>query len=391
MNRVLWLCSWYPHPGDPFEGDFIQRHARAVSAFIPLTVFYTSQAGPDVAVNRDCQIEHQTEDVYERIMFFRHRRTGIKTIDKFIYNLRYFHAYKKAIREYIRKEGHPDIVHVHVPMKAGMIGRWINRTWNIPFIVSEHSAHYNEESDDNFYSKSSLHRYHVKRVLQEAAAVTNVSETVGHILKASFGLNAVRTIANTVNTTFFFYQQKATPRFRFIHVSTLASHQKNVEGMLNAVLLLATQRRDFEMVIVGPADDELKEKVVVMGLTPVISFTGEISYPEVALEMQQSSALVLFSRYENLPCVIIEALCCGLPVISSDTGGIKEAVNDSNGLLVQSENEKQLSEAMNTMMNDYDKYNRQRIALAATERYRYETIGRKFYELYNEVLNSKTR
>ena len=390
MTRVLWLCSWYPHPGDPFEGDFIQRHARAVSAYIPLTVFYTSQAGPDVSVNRQCHIEQQTESVHESIMFFRHRRIGIKSIDKFFYNLRYFHSYKKAVREFIRKEGLPDIVHVHIPMKAGMIGRWIKRTWKIPFIVSEHSAHYDNKSDDNFYSKSSFHRYNVKRVLSDAAAVTNVSATVGNILKSLFNLKAVRVIPNTVNKTFFYYAHQAIPKFRFIHVSTLVGHQKNVEGILNAVLLLSKQRGDFEMVIVGPATDYLKEKVLAMGLISITRFTGEISYPDVALEMQRASALVLFSRYENLPCVVLEALCCGLPVISSDTGGIKEAVDETNGVLVQSENEKQLSDAMNTMMNDYEKYNREKIAMMATERYKYDTIGRKFYELYDEVLKAKT-
>ena len=391
MNKVLWLCSWYPHPGDPFEGDFIQRHARAVSAYTPLHVFYTSQAGPDVSVNRDCHILQQTEGVNERIIFFRHKRTGIKAIDKLLYNLRYFRAYKRAIKEFIRKEGIPDIVHVHIPMKAGMIGQWMKRTWNIPFIVSEHSAHYDERSSDNFYAKSSYHRYNVKRILQEAAAVTNVSETVGKILRSSFGLSAVRVIPNTVNTAFFFYHPSSPAKFRFIHVSTLVSHQKNVEGILDAVLLLAGQRTDFEMVIVGPAADKLKEKVAAMGLASIVTFTGEISYPEVASEMQKASALVLFSRYENHTCVVIEALCCGLPVISSDTGGIKEAINDTNGILVESGNEKQLSNAMNALMNEYAEYNRKNIAVTAGERFKYDTIGRKFYDLYNEVLKAKTR
>jgi glycosyltransferase involved in cell wall biosynthesis len=389
MNKVLWLCSWYPHPGDPFEGDFIQRHARAVSAYIPLTIFYMSQAGPGVSVKGECHIEQQTDDVRERIMFFRHQKTGISPIDTFLYNVRYFRAYKKAVREFMRKEGVPDIVHVHIPMKAGMIGRWIKRKWKIPFIVSEHSAHYDSKSDDNFYSKSSFHRYNVKSILQEAAAVTNVSEAVGKTLKSLFSLNAVRVIPNTVNTAFFFYRRQAIQKFRFIHVSTLVSHQKNVEGILNAVLLLNKQRQDFEIVIVGPANDMLKEKVADTGLTQIIRLTGEITYPDVALEMQQASALVLFSRYENLPCVVLEALCCGIPVISSDTGGIKEAVSEANGILVQSENEKQLAEAMNTLMNDYEKYDRQKIAIAATELYKYDTVGRKFYELYKEVLNGR--
>jgi len=42
------------------------------------------------------------------------------------------------------------------------------------------------------------------------------------------------------------------------------------------------------------------------------------------------------------------------------------------------------------MMNDYEKYNREKIAMMATERYKYDTIGRKFYELYDEVLKAKT-
>src|SRR5688572_19950220 len=390
MNKTLWLCSWYPHPGDPYEGDFIQRHAKAVSVYTPLTVFYTSQAGPGVNVNRDWQIDQQTDGVDERIIFFRHRKTGIKPLEKFLYNLRYFRTYKKVIAEYISKEGVPDIVHVHVPMKAGMIGRWIKRNWKVPFIISEHSAHYNKESDDNFYSRSLFHRFNVKRMLKEAAAVTNVSETVGKTLSSLFGLTGVSVIRNTVDTTLFYYRHRPVVKFRFVHVSTLASQQKNVDGILNAVSQLTRQRNDFEVVIVGPENDELKEKVAALMLTPMVRFTGEISYARVALEMQQASALVLFSRFENFPCVIIEALCCGLPVISSDTGGINEAVHEANGILVQSENEKQLTEAMNRMMNEYEKYDREKIAAEAGKLYSYHAIGKKFYELYNEVLKVKT-
>ena len=209
-------------------------------------------------------------------------------------------------------------------------------------------------------------------------------------MSSLFGLTGVSVIRNTVDTTLFYYRQRPVVKFRFVHVSTLVSRQKNVDGILNAVSLLTRQRNDFEVVIVGPENDELKEKVAALMLTPMVRFTGEISYARVALEMQQASALVLFSRFENFPCVIVEALCCGLPVISSDTGGIKEAVHEANGILVQSENEKQLSEAMNRMMNEYEKYDREKIAAEAGKLYSYHAIGKKFYELYNEVLKVKT-
>ena len=77
MNKILWLCSWYPHPGDPFEGDFIQRHAKALSLYAPVTVFYVSQEGSSKDVKKDKNIEQQTDGVSENIIFFRFKKTGI--------------------------------------------------------------------------------------------------------------------------------------------------------------------------------------------------------------------------------------------------------------------------------------------------------------------------
>jgi glycosyltransferase involved in cell wall biosynthesis len=389
MTKILWLCSWYPHPGDPYEGDFIQRHAKALSLYAPVTVFYVSQEGSNKEVDEDRVIEQQTDGISERIIFFRFNRTGIKIIDKLVYNFRYYRAYKKNIQDYILKHGKPGIVHIHVPMKAGMIGRWIKKRWAIPYIVSEHSSHYNGKTDDEFSAKSFFHRYNVKKVFRDAITVTNVSAIIAGKLKALFGIDDVRVIHNTVDTRFFSYHYTEVSKFRFIHVSTLTAYQKNIDGMLKSFSRLANQRQDFELVIVGPASAELKEKVIRSELASFINFAGEISYPDVAKQMQEASALVLFSRYENFPCVMIEALCCGLPVIAADTGGIKEAIDEKNGILVQSENEEQLTTALNRMMNEYDKFDRKKIAYEANQRFSYETIGKQFYDLYNEVTKGK--
>jgi glycosyltransferase involved in cell wall biosynthesis len=45
---------------------------------------------------------------------------------------------------------------------------------------------------------------------------------------------------------------------------------------------------------------------------------------------KKADAFILFSRHENFPCVVIEALCCGLPVVASNVGGIAEAVDETN-------------------------------------------------------------
>jgi len=99
-----------------------------------------------------------------------------------------------------------------------------------------------------------------------------------------------------------------------------------------------------------------------------------------------ASALVLFSRYENLPCVIIEALCCGLPVIATDVGGVKELINMKNGMLVQSDNEEELVGAMTRMIDGYNGFHREQISSNARQRFNYLTIGKQFHDLYQQVL-----
>ena len=385
--KILWLASWYPNPLFPYDGDFILRHARALAALTPVTVIYVAQWGVDLNVKKNEIIERENESVKEKIIFFRYRKTGFRWIDKFIYNLKFYSTYKKVIYQHFDKVGKPDIVHVHVPMKAGVIARWIFRKWGISYIVSEHSSLYDRAAPENFFTRSHLHRTTVKKIFNNASSVTNVSAAVGELLKKIFGLPEISVIHNTVDTNFFKYNGASPARFRFIHVSTL-SFQKNIEGMLNVVSLLAKQRQDFEFVLVGPVSDQIQNLIVQNELQSVVKCTGEISYPKVATQMQHASALVLFSRYENFPCVLIEALCCGLPCISTNVGGISEAIDKSNGVLIPPGNENELSAAMNNMINEYHKFDRATISANAMKKYSYTAIGKQFMDLYKEILKT---
>jgi glycosyltransferase involved in cell wall biosynthesis len=243
---------------------------------------------------------------------------------------------------------------------------------------------YNKAATDSFFKKSSWHRHKVKEIFRNAVAVTNVSSAVGETLKVLFDLPAVRVIHNTVNTDFFYYKETAFSKFRFIHVSGL-NHQKNVEGILRTVRQLSEMREDFEVVIAGPGDTLLRKMINELELNSIVSCIGEISYPEVAIQMQKASAFVMFSRHENFPCVMVEALCCGLPVIGTAVGGVPEAISENNGIIILPENEDELLSAMNTMMNEYQKYNREKISFDARQKYNYSAVGKQFFELYNKI------
>jgi glycosyltransferase involved in cell wall biosynthesis len=102
--------------------------------------------------------------------------------------------------------------------------------------------------------------------------------------------------------------------------------------------------------------------------------------------IQESDALLMFSNYENFPCVIAESMMCGKPVITSDVNGIPEHVNSLNGILVKPKDEIALFEAIKRFIivkNDFDSTEIRRYAL---EHFSYNEVGKKFSQIYDKVL-----
>jgi glycosyltransferase involved in cell wall biosynthesis len=77
-----------------------------------------------------------------------------------------------------------------------------------------------------------------------------------------------------------------------------------------------------------------------------------ISSQEVANKMKNANCFVLFSDYENQPCVILESFATGIPVIAPRVGGIPEIVEENRGILVEKADEKALFEAMKNVLED---------------------------------------
>src|SRR5215831_6236586 len=120
-SYILWLPSWYPNKLTPFDGDFIQRHARAAALYNNIHVIYSV---PDEGKFADNIKESLNTDgrLTEHIIYFKKSRGFFGRVGAF---LKWNKLLKETIKRYIQENGKPHIVHVHVPMKAGLIARWI--------------------------------------------------------------------------------------------------------------------------------------------------------------------------------------------------------------------------------------------------------------------------
>ncbi|MCX8020200.1 MAG: glycosyltransferase [Chitinophagaceae bacterium] len=386
--RILWLCSWYPSRTSPFDGDFIQRHALAASAKVKIHVIHLVGDAHHTGTP-ETEYRQQNDNLTEEIVYY---KKAVGPFSKIMNFLRWKSIYKKTISRWIQQQGIPDLVHVHIPYRDGLMALWLKKKFGLPYLVTEHWGIYNDRVEDRLDKRSPLFRYLLKKVFNHAECLVSVSRYLARQINDKATRIPYVIIPNVVDTRFFYpIEKKEDTVFRFIHVSNMAP-LKNTEGILNAFALLFKEKKNTQLVIAGPPSPSVLKKIKESGLPDEsVLLTGEIPYTQVAHEMQKADCLVLFSHIENSPCVLHEALCCGLPVIATSVGGIPEWISDENGILVNPDDEWQLKQAMIKMMENYPQFSREQIAHRATERFQYDTIGRLLEELYHHILEKNKK
>jgi glycosyltransferase involved in cell wall biosynthesis len=379
-QKILWLCSWYPNDADPYDGDFIQRQAQAVSACHTIDVMHVHKQlkskGPAVYQKKEISANLTENIFYNKVkkenLFF--KVTGL---------VKFFFIHKR----FIRKNGRPGLIHVQIPMKSGMIALFCKWFYRIPYIVSEHYGFYNPYMEDNFKKRNFLYRAITRSILRNASLLITVSDSLGNDINNWVLKKEYTVIPNVVDTGLFRFASKARHEpFQFIHISNMIP-LKNVEGIIEATGQLWMQRKDFKLLFVGELKQEYYELAGFKNLlNTVVFFEGAVAYNTVAQKIQESDSMIIFSDTESQSCVVLEALCCGKPCIVTNTGGVKELIEDEvNGYKVNVRDTGDLAGKMNRMINEYETFDKEKISKMASALYSYETVGKQFAYCYKKA------
>jgi len=141
----------------------------------------------------------------------------------------------------------------------------------------------------------------------------------------------------------------------FVSIGIVArlSEVKNHKLLLNAFSKLPKNITQSKLTIVGngPLMEELQKQVTSLNLSDRVTFLGEVSnIPEL---LNDFDIFVLPSLSEGLSIAILEAMSAYLPVIATDVGGNRSLVdNDVTGIIIDSENETKLTEALERLVSN---------------------------------------
>lgn len=385
--KVLFLPRWYPNRYDPMAGLFIERHARSVSAHARIAVLYIHK-GDRLMITGKETVWLRDDELLQLKIYFRPSRMPVRGLRLMIDLCRYFSYHFKGFKMLRKDFGKPDIIHVNVLTRLGMIAqiyKWISAT---PYVITEHWTRYLPQMDNY---KGFLRKIVTELVVRNASAVMPVTENLRQAMEYR-GLKNKNwhIIPNVVDMNMFNIKENISGnvRKRIIHVSCFKDEQKNLSGIIRVLKRLSEKRTDWVCQIVGDGPDfemliRYARELKLEG--SFVFFLGVKENYELSGMMACADFNVMFSRFENLPVVILESFACGVPVLSTDVGGINEHINDERGILIPSEDEDKLLEKILFMLDHHQEYNKTEIREYAKSHFSREVIGARLFEVYSAV------
>jgi L-malate glycosyltransferase len=384
-HKVLFISSWFPNKEQPTLGNFVEKHLHAVSAFCNCSLLHIafSDSVRDKRFQFDYQEVHQIPYL---IVYISRKNLDFPLIGSILKLWFYIKAYISGYRRLEQKNGKPDVLHANVFDRLSFIALIFSKSFNIPFLFTEHWTAYMPDDPNKIgFFKSLL----IKMAAKKAKKITVVSTDLQQAMLAMKINGDYAVIPNVVDAVFY-TQQRAIPaaKTRFIHISSLDDSQKNISGIIRVLHKLSGIRTDFEFVVIGDGNAAgYKQLSAKMGVYPdYIRFEGQKTSSEIAAFMQAADCLLMFSNYESFSVVIAEALAGGLPVIATKSGGLANELSEDYGIIIPAGDESALLDAMITMMDNYKNYDSEKIRNYALQ-FSAENIGKAFSEIYDKILN----
>ena len=179
----------------------------------------------------------------------------------------------------------------------------------------------------------------------------------GYLYKAfsEYGY-ATEFIPNNIDISEYNFSQRKNVRLKLLYVRAI-SKVYNPSLALEVIEQLYKKYPEVELCMVGPDRDgtllQLKERVQSLGLQKHVSFLGKLDKKDWLTLSKEYDIFINTTNVDNTPVSIIEAMALGLPIVSTNVGGLPFLIEDTkDGLLVDPNNSAQMVEKITYIYNN---------------------------------------
>lgn len=323
---------------------------------------------------------------------FRVNYAYINQLTPFLYRKQWKYLmlkFDECIR-FVYEGSKPDIIHIQqLSDTAVFISEWA-RDNKVPVVLSEHLL----------YVRHQVNAF--QRLKELVYKQTNIVLCASNYQYRTLLTNGIRfrkveIIGNLIVDTFLpkiFKSQKGNRNIVFV-----ASHlaDKDIDVLLDAIEILKNNHIEVSLDIIGFEPDKkypvetdsqynLQKEIEKRKLSGVIRLKGRKNRQDLLESYQNYSFLVSSSLSETFGVGVAEAIANGLPVVCTDSGGIREFVDESNGIIVPIRNPQRLADAIKEMYEKRHLYNASEISEKIVTKYGTKTFRNKLLQVYEDCL-----
>lgn len=334
---IVVFSSLFPSPAQPNAGLFVRERMFRVGAHVPLCVVAPTPWFPFQSLLRrwrphfrptpPAMDEQQGFNVwFPRFLSF----PGLfKSLDGFFMALCAYPRLRK-----LRREGRLDLIDAHFAYPDGyaatLLGHWLG----VPVTITMRGT-------EERHARTPGLRDRVRKALMGCQQVFSVSAALRQIaLDMGVPASKVEVVGNGVDAHKFRPLDRQTSREALgipSGVPVLVSvgglvERKGFHRVIDVLPELVQQHPDLQFLIVGgPSAEgnnrvELEAQVARLGLVQHVRFLGTRKPEDLSAVLSAADVFVLATRNEGWANVFLEAMACGLPVVTTDVGGNREVV-----------------------------------------------------------------
>ncbi len=337
-----------------------------------------SSTGLDTTLGNTVESENNQECVIELIWTPIKQFSGV--LSRPLNAIWYWLVVFIVLLDYCRKNADKhSYLHLHAGDKiAWPLGFVKKYFWSNAFLwYTEHWAIFGNDIEDRYSSRSLFFRWYMKRIWKLSDVSASISLFTHQQLQHTYKLpKRMHLFRNPVDTAIFNGNSLANTnpikhlfpmfsdieteekKFNWLHVSNF-DNRKQVPLIIKAFTRISANYPDIPMnlILAGGDSMELVSKNPEIDINFVksnsqIKIVGKLRPKDLAALMNFSSALILFSTAENAPCIIAEAQCCGLPIITTSVAGIPEMVVSNGVWFTKGLMEENLTETMEQFLQE---------------------------------------
>jgi len=405
--KVLLIPPWYPRITDPPIRSFFQEQMRILDLDFDFKVLIGRRLliGRKIALKqclrgnyyKSRRVDNEYDQNEQTIAV---EYSYIKLLPRII-EKKQFESISKLFDSIFYELAHsgwkPDLIHIHSLCDISVFICNFAEKYQIPVILTEHNV-YSFRGKDDFFE---IERQRVYERVDKVLCVSN--HVLRHLLINNFNLKSFSVIGNLLNDSQFVLEDKKseTTKNQIIFV---AGHYscKDIHVLIQtAQYLVMIGFTNFFINIVGLEIDKsfyyyytnsnysINEEIEKYNLSDYFGFRGVVPWNKMLFEYPDNSILVSTSFSETFGLSIAEALLCGLPVVCTDSGGPRDFVNETNGIIVPIRDPKTLGDAIVRMFDNISIYNGKLISDEIRKRFGVKAFSESITSEYRKAIYDK--